>query len=103
HCSTWIQRMAREEEARENLLREAVALIARVELKVEGFDEPVVGGFRKDGAASFFFGQQIVYQFNQAGELRRGFFNGKLFKAEDRQLVELTRERIDGNVNLLRH
>jgi hypothetical protein len=95
--------MAREEEARENLLREAVALISRVELKVEGFDEPVVGGFRRDGAASFFFGQQIVYQFNQAGELRRGFFDGKLFKAEDRRLVKLTRDRTDGSVNLLRH
>ncbi len=95
--------MAREEEVRENILREAVALVSRVELNIAGFDEPIVVGFRLDGAASFFFGQQIVYQFNKNAELRRGFFNGKLFKAEDSRLVQLTRDRTDGAVNLLLH
>ncbi len=95
--------MAREEEARENLLREAVALGARIELVIAAFDKPIVAGFRVDGAASFFFGQQIVYQFNKDGKLRRGFFDGKLFKAEHHQLVQLTRDRTVGGVNLLRH
>ena len=95
--------MAREEEAREDLLREATALVARVELREEGIDEPIVAGFRSNGAASFFFGQQVVYQFNVAGELRRGFLDGRLYKAERGRLVNLTRRRTAETVDLVRH
>jgi hypothetical protein len=95
--------MAREEETREDLLREATALVARAEFKFAGENESIVAGFRRDGAASFFFGQQIVYQFNTAGELRRGFFDGRLYKAECGRLVELTRRRMTDSVDLLRH
>jgi hypothetical protein len=95
--------MAREEIAREDLLREATALTARVELAADGFDEPIVAGFRRDGAASFFFGQQVVYQFNAAGHLRRGFLDGRLYKAQCSQLVQLTRRRTPESVELLRH
>ncbi len=95
--------MAREEESCEDLLREATALVARAEFIVEVFDEPIVAGFRRDGAASFFFGQQVVYQFNTAGELRRGFVDGRLYKAECGRLVRLTRERTPQAVELLRH
>ncbi|HZZ27917.1 MAG TPA: hypothetical protein VFE46_07910 [Pirellulales bacterium] len=95
--------MAREEESREDLLREATALVVRVELAAEGFDEPIVAGFRRDGAASFFFGQQTVYQFNAAAELRRGFLDGQLYKAECGRLVQLTRHRTPETVELLRH
>jgi hypothetical protein len=75
----------------------------RSELAVEGFAEPIVAGFRRDGAASFFFGQQTVYQFNTANELRRGFLDGHLLKAENGKLVQLTRQRQADAVNLLRH
>lgn len=95
--------MAREEQEREDLLREATALVERVELEAHGLQRPIVAGFRRDGAASFFFGQELVYQFNVAGELRRGFLNGKLYKAENGRLVELTRERTAESVNLVRH
>jgi hypothetical protein len=95
--------MARDEEAREDLLREATALVARVELRVAGFEDSIVAGFRSNGAASFFFGQQVVYQFNVAGELRRGFFEGRLYKAECGQLVNLTRRRTAETVDLVRH
>jgi len=95
--------MAREEEAREDLLREATALVDRIELRVNDFDDSIVAGFRRDGAASFFFGQQIVYQFNTSAELRRGFLDGRLYKAECGQLVELRRQRTADSVDLLRH
>lgn len=95
--------MAREEESREDLLREATALVARVEFDVEGFEGLVLSGFRRDGAASFFFGQQVVYQFNAARELRRAFLHGQLYKAEEGHLVELTRHRTKDAVDLLRH
>jgi hypothetical protein len=95
--------MAREEEAREDLLREATALVVRIELSVEEFAEPIVAGFRRDGAASFFFGQQVVYQFNAEKQLRRAFLDNRLYKAECSQLVQLTRQRTETIVNLLRH
>ncbi len=95
--------MARDEEDREDLLREATALVERVELQIYGLLESVVAGFRRDSAASFFFGQDVVYQFNTACELRRGFFEGKLLKAERGRLIQLTRQRTAESVNLVRH
>jgi hypothetical protein len=94
--------MARHESQREDLLREATALVERAEFTVPPFQEPVVAGFRRDGSASFFFGEQLVYQFNGAGELRRAFANGLLYKAEQGSLVELRRERTEHETALLR-
>ena len=95
--------MARDEEPREDLLREATALVERVELHVEGFAAPIVAGFRRDGAASFYFGQDVSYQFNTAGQLRRAYFAGRLYKAEAARLVQLTRRRTADETVLLRH
>ena len=85
--------MSRQESEREDLLREATALIERVELRVAGVEETIVAGFRRDGAASFFFGAEPVYQFNAAGELRRAYVGGLLFKSDGGRLVEMRRER----------
>ena len=94
--------MASRESEREDLLREATALVERVELTIEGDDEPIVVGFRRDGSASFFFGVDPVYQFNTAGELRRAFVEGLLYKAERGRLVALRRERSATEVALVR-
>lgn len=94
--------MAQHEQDREDLLREATALATRAELLVEGFDENVVVGFRSNGAASLFIGADPVYQFNTAGEIRRGFRDGQLIKAVDGKLFTMRRERKDGQVQLLR-
>ncbi len=95
--------MAKQEEDREDLLREASALVERVELQLDGQPDRVVAGFRRDGTVSFYFGQDVVYQFNSACELRRGYFEGKLLKAEQGRLVQLTRQRTAESVNLVRH
>jgi len=94
--------MARSETDREDLLREATALVERVELRLTNRAEPIVIGFRRDGSASCFFGAESVYQFNAAGELRRAFVAGRLIKAEQGRLVGLTRHRTAGEVALLR-
>jgi len=88
--------MAREELDKEDLLREATALVERVELRDDSRDDgphTIVVGFRRDGAASYFFDADPVYQFNAKRELRRGFHDGKLIKAERGRLVEMTRSR----------
>jgi hypothetical protein len=123
--------MAREESDREDLLREATALVERIELSPLPSDahsrgtaplpvpvrdrerasvsagsaskaETIVIGFRADGAASIFFGSDPVYQFNAAGELRRAYCDGMLFKAVRRRLVSLERVRKQNEVQLLR-
>ena len=98
--------MARDESDREEFLREATALVERVELALsEGSADlaNVVIGFRKDGALSVFFGSEPVYQFNAAGELRRAFCDGLLYKAAGGRLVSLERVRTTEEVTLLRH
>ena len=85
--------MSRSESDREDLLREATALVERVELSIPGYGESIVVGFRRDGSASFFFGQSPVFQFNSQRELRRAFRDGLLFKTDNGRLVEMRRER----------
>ena len=93
--------MARDETDREDLLRQATALVERAEFTIADFPEPIVVGFRKGGSASFFFGADAVYQFNAAGELRRAYLGGLLYKAERGSLWKTRRERSEGEVALL--
>lgn len=95
--------MARQESDREDLLREATALVERIEFApAAGEGEHVVVGFRRDGAASIYFGADPAYHFNAAGELRRAYCGGQLIKAERGRLLSLDRVRQDGEVQLLR-
>jgi hypothetical protein len=95
--------MAREEHDREDLLREATALVQRVQLIVPGCDDEVFAGFRREGSASFYFGQRCAFHFNSEGRLRRAFVAGRLLKAEQGRLVALRRNRTASEVELLRH
>ena len=95
--------MAREEQPKEDLLREATALVERAQWQVEGFPDMVTAGFRINGAASFFFSEDPVYQFNEAGEFRRGYWEGTLMKATAGNLARLTRVRVPGEVQLQRY
>ena len=95
--------MARQESAREDLMREAVALVRRIELQIEGEPAPVVIGCRRDGALSIFFGEDPAVHFNSRGELRRGYQAGRLIKAEQGRLVSLTRVRTPEETQLIRH
>jgi hypothetical protein len=95
--------MARGKTDREDLLREATALVERIELAPasDSHAEHIVVGFRVNGAISFFFGADPVYQFNAAGELRRAFCDGVLIKAVRGRLVSLSRERHENETQLL--
>jgi hypothetical protein len=95
--------MSRSESDREDLLREATALIERAELQLAEYEQPIVAGFRRDGSASFFFGADPVYQFNTDRELRRAYVRGLLVKAECGRLVSLRRERSEQETALVRH
>lgn len=95
--------MARQESDREDLIREATALVERIELLLDGQAEPVVVGFRRDDSCSIFWGADPVYQFTSAYALRRLYRQGFLIKAEQGKLVSLERRRLTGEVALVRH
>jgi hypothetical protein len=105
--------MARDETQREDLLREATALIERVAIVSRSVlagekcasteTAPIVAGFRANGSFSLFFGEDPVYQFNSVGQLRRAFVDGRLYKAVGGRLIELQRVRQHHQVELRRH
>ena len=97
--------MARDESNREDLLREATALVERIELMPRTTVEAaaIMIGFRVDGALSVFFGEDPTYQFNASCELRRAYCAGLLFKAVNGRLVSLRRERTATETQLVRH
>jgi hypothetical protein len=101
--------MSREESPREDLIREATALVERIEISFDTSSSiepdsasPVIIGFRANGALSIFFGEDPVYQFNSAGALRRAYWGGRLFKADHGRLVSLERHRTAQEVQLVR-
>lgn len=85
--------MAKQERDREDLMREATALVERAEFNVAGRDEPVVAGFWRDGRFSIYFGGDPVYQFASEGGLRKAFVAGKIYRSSRAGLAELTRRR----------
>jgi hypothetical protein len=95
--------MPRQQQDRENLLREATALTERISLRLSGHDEEIVVGFRRDGSASIYLGGSRVYQFTCDGRLRRAYVGDLLYKAEKGHLISLTRERKANVVELTRH
>ncbi len=95
--------MAREEHDREDLLTEARSLVERASLRIVGAADEVVVGFRRDGCASVYLNPDRAYHFNTAGQLRRAYVDGLLYKAESGLLASLRRERTAGTVELVRH
>ena len=95
--------MARHESDREDLMQEATGLARRVEWQVPFLTDPVVAGFKKNGACSVYFGAEPVLQFDPAGCLRRAFFEGFLFRTQGTTLARLQRNRTASESQLVRH
>ena len=81
--------MARQEQNREDLLRDGKRMRLRAECTID--DVVVVIGFRSEGQVSVYVGADPVFQFNSSSELRRVFLNGKRYAAIQGRLCELTR------------
>ena len=95
------EKMAKEEKDREDIFREATALVERVELSgIVGQAEPVVIGFRRNGCGSIYFGVELAYHFNSRDELRRAYAAEQLLKARHGHLVTMRRVRRDNQVQL---
>lgn len=88
--------MARQEQDREDLLRDGKQMRLRAECTID--DVVVVIGFRPEGQVSVYVGADPVFQFNRALELRRVFLNGKRYAAIQGKLCELTRSESSDRV-----
>lgn len=85
--------MARHEQDREDLIAEAKALVRRTELRVPEASDPVVVGQRTNGWFSVYFHPELVFHFNERGELRRAFVEGLMYRSSARGLSRLRRNR----------
>jgi len=96
--------MAREESDREDLMREATALVRRAELDFPERDdqETVIVGFRRDGRLAVYFGPDPVYQFDEFHRLRRAYAGGFLYRTQGETLARLTRKRTETETQLIR-
>ncbi|MCA9263054.1 MAG: hypothetical protein KDA60_04375 [Planctomycetales bacterium] len=92
----------RERREREDIMREATALVERAEFQIAGSSVVYIVGFRRNGALSLFCDEDPVFQFTSAHELRRGYWNGTLIKAEVGRLVRLIRQRSESESLLIR-
>ena len=91
--------MAKKTEDREDLLRDATAFHRRIEFTVPEQD-PIFVGFRQGGAASFYFGQDHVLQFNSQNELRRAFWQDRMLASYQRTMHWL--QKAVGRVHVTR-
>jgi hypothetical protein len=92
--------MARQELPREDLMREATALVQRIALRNRQGEEVVIG-FRRDGSGSIYVNQDPAWHFNCRGALRRAYEGGWLIKAEAQRLIRMKRQREPDRVVLL--
>ncbi len=95
--------MARVEADREDLLAEAVALVRRMEFQPINREESIIVGFRQTGWLSIYFGPDRMYQFDEAGRLRRSYINGLLYRTQGNSLAQLQRQRSETETTLVRH
>ena len=93
--------MARESSDREDLLRDAVGIPHRIEFRMTPDEPSIVIGFRTNGAASIYWGQDEHFQFNTAGQLRRAYWQEQLVKADRGKLITMRREQQAGQTVLI--
>ena len=94
--------MTHQESDREELIRDATALLRRIELQLPGEEQPVVAGFRRQGEASIYFAQDPVFHFDKQGRLRRAFDSGDLYRTQGTTLARLRRVRSTDTTQLVR-
>jgi hypothetical protein len=92
--------VARNPEHREDLMRDATALVERAEVVWHPEQPPLILGRRATGATSLYFGEEPVYHFTSEGRVRRAHVDGLLYKAAAGELVEIRPVRVPGEVQL---
>ncbi|MCH2213384.1 MAG: hypothetical protein MK110_18950 [Fuerstiella sp.] len=83
----------RQESDKEDLIRDATALVERAEIVCDGWSAVITIGFFRNGRCSVYFDQDPFYQFDEHGLLRRAFEAGFLYRSQASTLARLDRCR----------
>lgn len=101
--------MARIESDKEDLIRDATALVERAEFgrvpesaANQGWQLATVG-FRADQSLSIYLDQDPFYQFDSSGRLRRALEHEFLYRSQATTLARLHRKRSDDRTTLVRY
>lgn len=100
--------MTRIESDKEDLIRDATALVDRAEFSFDSGVSATAGwsvvtaGFRRDRSLSVYFDQDPFYQFDQDGHLRRCYADGFLYRSTGDGLARLNRHRTKDATTLMR-
>ncbi len=92
--------MARIEEDREDLMRDATALVRRMEIQIDGQEELIFIGYKRSGYLSIYLSQDLVYHFDDSCQLRRAFIKPFLYRSEGDSLTRLARARTESTSEL---
>ena len=87
--------LARRESDKEDLIRDATALVERVEFVCDGHSQLITLGLFRDKRLAVYFDQDPFYQFDADDCLRRAFENGRLYRSQGTTLAMLERQRSD--------
>lgn len=85
--------MARQETDKEDLIRDATALVERAEIICEEWSTIITIGFFRDGRCAVYIDQDPFYQFDSSGLLRRAFESGFLYRSQGSTLAQINRRR----------
>lgn len=104
--------MAKKEQDRQDLLSEAAGLLPRCLIVLQPLEEqgdlapifahPVVLGWQSSARVRIFFGQDLVFQFNDRGEFLRGHWRHQMLLVEQGKLLAVTKERSERQVLLVK-
>lgn len=95
--------MARHEADREDLYEEFRSAVMKWEILIDGTDQMVVAGIRKDGRTSLYFSQDDCFHFNDELQLLRAYVAGDLYRTQGTTLARLRRVRTEEQTELRRH
>lgn len=90
--------MKRDEHDQEDLMREAVSLVPRIECLIPKRSEPVVMGINAQGWLFVYLGSDPMYRFDMQGRLRRAFVDERLYRTTGSTLAVLDRQAKDNTV-----
>ena len=91
--------MARNEADHEDLMRELVSLVMRVECRQSSGHEPSIAGFNSLGWLFVYLGSDPMYRFDEQGRLRRAFVDGKLLRTTGQTLAIMERHGSSESTN----
>jgi hypothetical protein len=84
--------MRPDENGHEDLMKEAVSLVERIEFTIPGWLSPVVLGLNSQGWLFVYLGGDPMYRFDQLGRLRRALEQGYLYRTQGQTLAMLERK-----------